>query len=79
MVTDWYTDEIFGLPGIARIQTPSNFLLRRHLPFRSLIRYPYGMTLAQHQFGQGLAQDDLRGGFLGNHQLRSQLTFIIYP
>jgi N-formylglutamate deformylase len=22
MVTDWYTDEIFGLPGIARTQTP---------------------------------------------------------
>ena len=28
MVTDWYTDEIFGLPGIARNQTPiSRFVL----------------------------------------------------
>ena len=24
MVTDWYTDELFGLPGIAATQTPIN-------------------------------------------------------
>jgi N-formylglutamate amidohydrolase len=48
MVTDWYTDELFGLPGMAISQTPINRVVV------DLERYPDDVWEAKAEVGQGV-------------------------
>ena len=66
MVTDWYTDELFGMPGIAISQTPINRVVV------DLERYPDDAREPKAAVGQGVIYTHNTLGERIRHELSAQ-------